>query len=389
MKKRIIMFPLFLIAVCFLTSGCGNDTAKNNSATGGTTDSGGVVATGGSISTGGMIITGGAIVTGGSIATGGLIASGGSNKTGGVIGSGGATGGTATGGNMTTGGATTVTGGIIGTGGSLTTGGIVGNGGMKTGGSLGSGGMIATGGTTAIGGSTGTKIHAFMLLGQSNMAGYAKAQESDKENSSRIRVIGFDDCAATGRKKDQWADAAPPLHECWNSAVGPGDSFSKTLLGKIPAGDTILIVSCARSGKSINDMKKGTADYTWFISRAKSAQQLGGKIEGLLFHQGESDCGSDAWPGTVKQFVTDLRTDLGLGDTVPFLAGELPPDSACKQHNTQVNKLPGLITNAYVVSSAGLKLDPADTAYHMHFGHDDTVELGARYEAKIVEVLKW
>ena len=221
------------------------------------------------------------------------------------------------------------------------------------------------------------------------MAGYAKAQATDKENSPRIRVIGFDDCTATGRKKDQWDDAEPPLHECWNSAVGPGDWFSKTLLDKIPATDSILLVPCALSGQSMSVMKKGTDNYTWFISRAKSAQQLGGVIEGFIFHQGESDCGSSSWPNTVKQFVTDLRTDLGLTNNPPFLAGELPRASACSNHNPLVNQLPGLITNAYVVSSEGLNLDPADTQWHMHFGHDDTVELGKRYAAKMIEALKW
>jgi hypothetical protein len=320
---------------------------------------------------------GGATASGGRTGFGGATASGGTTTSGGRTGLGGST----MGGTTSAGGGNS-SGGRTGMAGSTSAGG-------RTAGGVTAGGGSGSGGSTGAGGGTGAKLHVFLLLGQSNMAGYAKAQDSDKENSSRIRVIGFDDCSATGRKKDQWADAAPPLHECWNSAVGPGDSFSKTLLAKIPAGDSILLVPCALSGKSINDMKKGTSNYTWFISRAKSAQQLGGVVEGLLFHQGESDCGQSSWPSAVKQFVTDLRTDLSLGDSVPFLAGELPPDSACKQHNTLVNQLPNTITNAFVVSSQGLKLDPADTAYHMHFGHDDTVELGKRFEAKLVEALKW
>ena len=348
-------------------------TGSGGQGTGGKTGSGGTTGT----ATGGTS----GIAAGGT--TGG--GSGGKMGNGGVTGTAGATGiaGNTGDGGIAAGGITG--GGGTGPGGKTGAGGTTGGGGTGPGGRTGAGGTTGGGGTT----STGAKLHAFMLLGQSNMAGYAKAQDSDKENSPRIRVIGFDDCSATGRKKDEWADAAPPLHECWNSAVGPGDSFSKTLLDKIPAGDSILLVPCALSGKSINDMKKGTSNYTWFISRAKSAQQLGAVIEGLLFHQGESDCGQSTWPAAVKQFVTDLRTDLNLGDTVPFLAGELPPDSACSQHNTLVDQLPSQITNAFVVSSSGLKLDPADTQYHMHFGHDDTVEMGKRYEAKLVDALKW
>jgi hypothetical protein len=405
----------FLVATSALALvGCGSDNPGGASGTGGhaggsqgsggaTVSSGGSDGSGGSVGTGGSMGSGGTVESGGAPGSGGKTGSGGNTGNGGSTGSGGiATGGTTgrggagSGGNTgnggsaaggTTGNGGSAAGGTTGNGGSAA-GGTTGNGGSAAGGATGSGGLGA-GGKTGAGGSTGATLHVFLLLGQSNMAGYAKAQTSDKENSPRIRVIGFDDCSATGRKKDQWADAAPPLHECWNSAVGPGDSFSKTLLDKIPAGDSILLVPCALSGKSINDFKKGTSNYTWFISRAKSAVQLGGVIEGFLFHQGESDCGQSTWPATVAQFVTDLRTDLGLGNNPPFLAGELPYSSACTNHNPLVAKLAGLVTNGYVVSAQGLNLDPADTAYHMHFGHDDTVELGKRFEAKMVEALKW
>jgi hypothetical protein len=397
-------------------------------ATGGTTGAGGIVGNGGMGGTtwsGGMVGSGGTgaggtasggMVASGGTASGGMVASGGTGSggtaSGGMVGSGGtgaggaasggmvASGGTGSGG--TAGGSGSGTGGVNGTGGAAS-GGIVGSGGTGTGGTAATGGIVGSGGsgmggsgTGGLGGATGSggsteapRLHAFLLLGQSNMAGYARATEADKQSSPRIRVIGFDDCSATGRTKDQWADAAPPLHECAMGAVGPGDWFSKTLLDRVPAGDSILLVPCALSGRSLSDMKKGTANYTWFISRARSAQQLGGVIEGMIFHQGESDCGQSTWPNAVRQFVADLRTDLDLIEDPPFLAGELPRASTCSTHNPLVNQLPGLITNAYVVTSEGLNLDPADTTYRMHFGHDDTVELGKRYAAKMIQALNW
>ena len=371
------------------TGGHAGDSQSSGGATvssGSSGGSGGSAGTGGSMGSGGTVGSGGAPGSGGKTSSGGNTENGGSTASGGsVAGSTTGSGGAGSGGNAKSGGS--AAGGTTGSGGAGS-GGNARSGGSISGGATGSGGSGA-GGKTGAGGSTGATLHVFLLLGQSNMAGYAKAQAADKENSPRIRVIGFDDCSATGRKKDQWADAAPPLHECFNSAVGPGDWFSKTLLDKIPASDSILLVPCALSGKSINDFKKGTSNYTWFISRAKSAVQLGGVIEGFLFHQGESDCGNAGWPATVAQFVTDLRTDLGLSNNPPFLAGELPYASACTNHNPLVAKLAGLVTNGYVVSAQGLNLDPADTAYHMHFGHDDTVELGKRFEAKMVEALKW
>ncbi len=221
------------------------------------------------------------------------------------------------------------------------------------------------------------------------MAGYPKALDADKVKNPRIKVLGFDACAATGRKQDQWDTAVAPLHECWNGAIGPGDYFSKTLVDVIPAGDTIGLVPCAISGEKIETfLKNGGTKYNWILQRAKLAQQAGGVIDGILFHQGESNSGDSSWPGKVNTLVTDLRADLGLGN-IPFLAGELAYDGGCAGHNVLVNKLPSVVTNAYVVSAQGLALDPADTQWHLHFSHDAQVAFGKRFEAKMVEALHW
>jgi hypothetical protein len=254
----------------------------------------------------------------------------------------------------------------------------------------GAGGALGSAGARADGGSgNGTTFHVFLLLGQSNMAGFPKAVDADKVKNPRIKVLGYDSCAATGRQTDKWDVAVPPLHECWNGAIGPGDYFSKTLIDVIPASDTIGLVPCAISGEKIETfLKVGGTKYTWIVDRAKLAQMAGGVIEGILFHQGESNNGDPTWPGKVQTLVKDLKTDLGLGD-VPFLAGELAYDGACAAHNVQVAKLPGLIPNSFVISASGLKLDPTDTTYHVHFGHDSQVTFGQRYEAKMVQALHW
>ena len=65
----------------------------------------------------------------------------------------------------------------------------------------------------------------------------------------------------------------------------------------LPAEDTIGVVPCAISGERIETfMKVGGAKYAWIVQRAKLAQQAGGLIEGILFHQGESNNGDPSWP---------------------------------------------------------------------------------------------
>ncbi|WP_437587497.1 sialate O-acetylesterase [Sorangium sp. So ce1000] len=229
-------------------------------------------------------------------------------------------------------------------------------------------------------------FHVFLLLGQSNMAGYPKASDADKTENPRIKVLGFDACAATGRAEGKWDIAAPPLHECWNGAIGPGDYFSKTILDHYPAQDTVGLVPSAISGEKVETfMKAGGSKYSWILSRAKAAQEIGGVIEGILFHQGESNCGDPAWPGKVKTLVSDLRADLKIGD-VPFLAGELLYSGSCAKHNSLVKQLPGLIPHAFAVSAEGLAMDPADT-WNLHFGHDAQVTLGKRYAETMIGAL--
>ena len=271
-----------------------------------------------------------------------------------------------------------------GTGGVMSSAGTGGAGGL--GGASGLDG--AAGGTAGSIASSGPTFHVFLLLGQSNMAGYPKAEDADEVEDPRIKVLGYDDCAATGRKTDEWDVAAPPLHECWNGAIGPADYFAKTLIEKLPAEDTIGLVPCAISGERIETfMKVGGAKYSWIVARAKLAQQAGGVIDGILFHQGESNNGDPSWPGKVSTLIADLKAELELGD-VPFLAGELPYDGGCAGHNTLVDMLPAVVTNGYVVSAEGLALDPADTMWRLHFGHDAQVTFGQRYAARMIEALK-
>jgi|GEM_PF-1724417 len=224
------------------------------------------------------------------------------------------------------------------------------------------------------------KFRCFLLLGQSNMAGWPRAESSDKVPNERILSLGYDN--------DQWGVAVPPLHESWQGAIGPGDWFAKTLINELPENDTIGLIPCAISGEKVETfMKNGGSKYNWILSRAKSAQQRGGVIEGILFHQGESNNGQSDWPNKVNTLIEDLKSDLGLGD-VPVLVGELLYSGGCSGHNTLINRLPSVVENCHVISASGLSGDPADS-WGLHFNHDSQVEFGKRYAKKMIEVQGW
>jgi hypothetical protein len=250
-----------------------------------------------------------------------------------------------------------------------------------------------TSGQGASGQDEASKFVIFLLLGQSNMEGQPQPEAQDRVQDPRIEVLAYDNCPDINREYGQWYTASPPLHSC-GGGVGPGDYFAKTLIEVLPEGYTIGLVPCAVNGAPIDLFRKDVprtgyylppddhwdTGYEWIVSRAQRAQE-DGVIRGMLFHQGESDANDEAWVDKVAELVGDLRGDLGLGDA-PFLAGELYHDGCCPEHNELVGRLPEVIGNAHVVSTAGLG------GYDIyHFDLMAQRELGIRYGEKMIEVL--
>jgi carbohydrate esterase-like sialic acid-specific acetylesterase len=243
----------------------------------------------------------------------------------------------------------------------------------------------------------------FLTFGQSNMEGVPLPEAQDRQEDPRVKVLAYDNCANLGRTYNQWYTASPPLHSC-NLGVGPGDYFAKTLAATLPANVTIGIVPNAISGVDIDFFRKGvrsarrgefrippdnqrTSAYDMIIERGRLAQQVG-VIKGIIFHQGESDSGSpnrDQWVGKLQQIVSDIRTDLNIGN-VPFVAGELlynAQGGCCGDSlNPLINTLPNMIDEAFVVSANGLtNID------NFHFTLPSQRTFGARYGEIMLEAL--
>ncbi|MCB9496134.1 MAG: hypothetical protein H6686_04515 [Fibrobacteria bacterium] len=239
----------------------------------------------------------------------------------------------------------------------------------------------------------------YLLFGQSNMAGGARAEAQDVFDNPRVKVLAYDNCSGEGRTYNQWYTAKPSLHLC-NTGMGLGDWFGKVVADSLQQ-DTIALIPCAIPGVDIDFFRKNVVSsrrnefrippdnhwsgaYPWMIERLKKAREKG-EIQGILFHQGEADWTSDArkaWVGKVSEIVTDLKKDLGFGD-VPFLAGELRADSkaCCGAHNPYVATLAQTVPNGHVVSSANLAI--STDAYH--FTATGYREFGKRYAAALLQ----
>jgi hypothetical protein len=340
--------------------------------------------------------------TGGIAAVGGSFASGG-GPSGGAASGGAASGGAAAGGGGPVGGAGASANGGAPNGG--TSAGGLSSGGGSTGGNANVGGGSMSGGTGGAGtGGTGggaPQFRVYLLIGQSNMAGGADTVASDLVEDERIKVLGYDNCPETGRVYNEWDVAAPPLHACWSKGIGPGDHFAKTLIEALPPGDTIGLVPCAIPGVDIDFFVKGVVSkrrseftippdnhwdsaYDWVIERAKLAQDAGGVIDGIIFHQGESDSSDpnrSLWTNKVKSIVENLRADLG-GKEFPFVAGELLYSGCCSSMNSIVQDLPNKITNARAVSAQGLS-----GVDQYHFDAPGVRTIGQRYGEAMISAL--
>lgn len=237
-------------------------------------------------------------------------------------------------------------------------------------------------------------VHIYLMFGQSNMEGVGTIEKQDQISNPRVVVMSNLTCKNLGRSYGNWYLASPPLNRCW-SGLGPGDYFGKSMADGMPSSVTIGLVPASISGTPIEFYQKTAplgrnntdfpaefnGGYAWLLDMAKRAQEAG-VIKGIIFHQGETNTADPQWKFKVKEIVTDLRRDLGIGD-VPFLAGELlyaDYASCCHLHNPEINKLPELINNSFVISAIGLP--GADAA---HFNSASYRELGKRYAAVMLE----
>lgn len=82
---------------------------------------------------------------------------------------------------------------------------------------------------------------------------------------------------------------------------------------------------CAVGGTPLSRWVKGADLYEKAVSRAKIAAQSG-VIQGVLWHQGESDTGqkesADSYETRLTGMFKDLRADLGLPN-LPIVVGQL------------------------------------------------------------------
>jgi hypothetical protein len=162
----------------------------------------------------------------------------------------------------------------------------------------------------------------YLLTGQSNMSGRGLLEELTPEErvaDPAIRLYGNDGVTRPALDPlDDPSGQVDAVSTDVQAAVGPGLFFARTLRGL--NGRPILLIPCAKGGSSIgqwkpNEGKPGGDRDTLYGSCLARVREVGGKVRGILWYQGESDAGradaASGWRESFEALVDRFRSDLG------------------------------------------------------------------------------
>lgn len=243
-------------------------------------------------------------------------------------------------------------------------------------------------------------VEVYLLAGQSNMDGRA----------AKACLVG--EWAALARQQpDVWirfrggglarpltlSDGFRPLEPGYSGTPGngpnalPTENFGPeiglgTWVSQAHPGKKILLIKCAEGGTSlVKDWAPGTPGklYEQFITFVKvtlnelDEAQVGWKLHGMAWHQGESDVGLTA--GVYQSALTDLagrvRGDLNVPD-LPIAIGEITKEGDPGRMVIRVGQAAAAkaVLNCRLVETADLK-----TQDGTHFDAVSQLELGRRF----------
>lgn len=219
------------------------------------------------------------------------------------------------------------------------------------------------------------------------MAGRGVVEQID--TTSHPRVLMLD-------QKMNWVLAKEPVHfDKPIAGTGLGLMFGKEM-AKQNENIKIGLIPCAKGGSSItkwfaDSLHEGTNSYPYdeMIKRTQKALETG-TLKGILWHQGESDTGSE---DAVKQYkmkfrsmLDSLYSDLDI-DPVPMVIGEL---GYFFYHKAPLAEDLNEVLNQIASQNDCVEIVSAESLSHkgdsIHFNSNAYREMGIRYANKMKEI---
>ena len=238
------------------------------------------------------------------------------------------------------------------------------------------------------------ELRLFVLAGQSNMVGLAPLPNAQPKTKN-LYTFGND---------YRWRIATEPVDSPEaqvdtvsldeDAGFGPSVAFAEALQaqGIVDEGDAVGLIPCAKGGSSIAQWQRNGSDQSLYGSCLKRIQAAStmGKVEGVLFFQGEADAidpalypsmqpAADQWGERFVQFATDLRQDLEQPD-LPLVYAQI---GAPPQDDTLINWDTVRQQQAQVElsHSAPIATEDLATTDGVHFTADSYRIIGERFAA--------
>ena len=156
------------------------------------------------------------------------------------------------------------------------------------------------------------EIHAFLMIGQSNMAGRGFLNEAEPIQNDRIRVL----------KNGRWQPFFTPVNfDRPFAGISLAESFADAY--SRDRGVTVGLIPCADGNTCLEDWKAGGLLFDHAVLQTRLAARTS-RIAGILWHQGEGDCGAGRYPlyeERLTKILKSLREELDLYETPVLLGG--------------------------------------------------------------------
>lgn len=217
-------------------------------------------------------------------------------------------------------------------------------------------------------------MHAFLLIGQSNMAGRGYLQEAMPIDTSRLYTL----------RNGRWQKLFRPIHPDRKfSGVCLAESFAEAYAKKHDVD--VGLICCADGGTSLEQWQPGSVLFDNAVFQAKLAMRSA-TLAGILWHQGEADCQEPLYTTYAHRLTTVLQAlRKELGQDIPFLVGGLGDflkdcqlDHTLKNYTQINNALRHFVQQQPLigyVSAEGLLANPDQ----LHFCAASLYEFGLRY----------
>lgn len=232
-----------------------------------------------------------------------------------------------------------------------------------------------------------SSILSFLMIGQSNMAG--------RGNLGEVPEIVNPDCymLRMGRwqRMQEPINVDRPLRDIpYTPGVGLAASFADTLSHKLES--KIGLIPCADGGTKISQWMPGEVLFDHAVAQCWLAMRTS-TLGGIIWHQGESDSGTDkdVYKANLVTMLTALREELGMPE-LPIVAGEIShnisPEWNISGNEAKINgvlsELCDELPSFALATSEGLSMK----ADGIHFNSASCRLFGVRYAEKYLELIE-